>query len=99
MRRRLRLAPAAQRDLERLFEFLAESDFDAAQNARSAIEKAYEFVVEFPFACRKIDPGNAFLREIVIPFGNAGYVALFEIESDSLITILAMRHQREEDYH
>jgi mRNA-degrading endonuclease RelE of RelBE toxin-antitoxin system len=39
------------------------------------------------------------LRELVIPFGAAGYVALFEIEDNETVTILAIRHQREEDYH
>ena len=38
------------------------------------------------------------LREPVIPFGSSGYVALFEIESKDVVTILAVRHQREEDY-
>jgi hypothetical protein len=42
---------------------------------------------------------NPLLRELVIPFGSAGYVALFEIESFSTVTILAVRHQREDDYH
>ncbi len=32
-------------------------------------------------------------------FGAAGYVALFEIEDNETVTILAIRHQREEDYH
>jgi len=32
------------------------------------------------------------------PFGSAGYVALFEIEDQTTVTILAIRHQREEDY-
>ena len=41
----------------------------------------------------------ASLRELVIPFGSAGYVALFEIEGPGHVTILAVRHQREEDYH
>ena len=36
---------------------------------------------------------------MVIPFGAAGYVALFEIEDNATVTILAIRHQREEDYH
>lgn len=96
---RLRLAPAAQDDLARLFSFLAAEDLDAAIRAREAIAKAYEFVRAFPFACRKVDPRNAFLREIVISFGHAGYVALFEIDDDSTLTILAVRHQREDDYH
>ncbi|MGB5638374.1 MAG: type II toxin-antitoxin system RelE/ParE family toxin [Sedimenticolaceae bacterium] len=95
----LRVSEAAQRDLERLFEFLAANDFQAAVRARAAIEKAYDFAETMPFACRKADQSNPFLRELVIPFGAAGYVALFEVENNEQVTILAMRHQREEDFH
>ena len=95
----LRVSEAAQKDLERLFEFLAVNDLDMARRARAAIEKAYEFVELMPFACRKAEDSNPFLRELVIVFGKAGYVALFEIESADYVTILAVRHQREEDYH
>ena len=54
-----------------------------------------------PFSCRKAlgGDGNPFLRELIIPFGAAGYAALFEIENRDIVTILAVRHQREEDYH
>jgi hypothetical protein len=38
------------------------------------------------------------LRGLLISFGSAGYVALFEIEDAQTVTILAVRHQREEDY-
>ncbi|MGB5671820.1 MAG: type II toxin-antitoxin system RelE/ParE family toxin [Sedimenticolaceae bacterium] len=95
----LRVSEAAQRDLERLFEFLAANDFQAAVRARAAIEKAYDFAETMPFACRKADQSNPFLRELVIPFGAAGYVALFEVENNEQVTILAVRHQREEDFH
>jgi hypothetical protein len=45
-------------------------------------------------------PGDRpLLRELIIPFGDAGYVALFEIDDPRRISILAVRHQREEDYH
>jgi len=36
---------------------------------------------------------------LVIPFGASGYVALFEIDDDNTVTILAVRHHREDDYH
>jgi hypothetical protein len=36
---------------------------------------------------------------LVIPFGAAGYVALFEIDDAQTVTVLALRHQRESDYH
>ena len=51
-----------------------------------------------PFSCRKALANHPFLRELVIPFGSAGYVALFEIEPGDTISILAVRHQREDDY-
>lgn len=95
----LRVSKAAQEDLERLFEFLAANDLPSAISAREAIEKAYEFVEFMPFACRKADESNPFLREVVIPFGSAGYVALFEVENNETITVLAIRHQLEEDFH
>ena len=95
----LRVSQAAQKDLERLFDFLAANDLNAATRARVAIEKAYEFIELMPFACRKSDDSNPFLREVVIAFGAAGYVALSEIEDADHVTILAIRNQREEDFH
>lgn len=95
---RVRYTRAAREDLHRLYAFLLERDLQAAARAREAIVKSIEFLQEFPFTCRKAVPDNPFLREMVISFGAAGYVALFEIENNETITILAIRHQREEDY-
>lgn len=96
---RVLIAKAAQEDLERLFDSLAEKDFAAALRARAAIEKSYALLADMPFASRKADDANPFLRELIIPFGGAGYVALFEIENETTVTVLAVRHQREDDYH
>lgn len=95
----VRISKAAQDDLERLLEFLVCVDHPAALRARAAIERGYALLSEMPFACRKVDKDNPFLRELVVPFGGAGYVALFEIEDQHTITVLAVRHQREDDYH
>lgn len=89
----------AKEDIERLYGFLLERDILTARHARIAIGKATLFLEDFPFSCRKVSSGNPFLREMLIPFGNSGYVALFEIEDKKTVTILAIRHQREEDYH
>ncbi len=85
----------------RLIDFLAAPDLGAARNAYATIAEAVRFLTIFPFSCRKAEgsSGNPFLRQPLIPFGNAGYVALFEIEDLQTVTILAVRHQREEDYH
>ncbi|GHC11124.1 plasmid stabilization protein [Thermomonas carbonis] len=96
---RLRISADAQADMERLFAFLVENDIDAALRARAAIERGYVQLQEFPFAYRKnSEGGNPFLRELLVPFGTAGYVILFEIGGDATVTVAAVRHQLEDDY-
>jgi plasmid stabilization system protein ParE len=94
----VRFTPGAARDLQRLFDFLAQRDAKAAKRARSAIAKGIEFLRDFPFSCRKASPEHPLLRELIISFGANGYVALFEIEDKETVTVLAVRHQREEDF-
>jgi plasmid stabilization system protein ParE len=97
-RYRVRFTPEAEDDLLRLYDFLLEKDVTAAERAMDAIKEAMELLRFSPFSCRKALADNSFLRELIIPFGSAGYVALFEIESGGTVNILAVRHQREEDY-
>lgn len=97
---RVRLTPEAVADLQRLQAFLIDKDPAAAARAVDAIETAFKLLEYSPFSCRKAWPGDRpLLREILIPFGSAGYVALFEIDDPNHVSILAVRHQREEDYH
>jgi len=96
---KLRFTPEAEDDLLRLYEFLALNDVPAAERALAAIESALQWLSLSPYSCRKVTSGDPVLRELLIPFGNAGYVALFEIELPATVTILAVRHQREDDYH
>ena len=42
---------------------------------------------------------SAFLRALVIPFGTAGCVELFEIIDPGTIVVGAVRHRREDDCH
>ena len=99
MNYQVRYTREAKEDIERLYVFLLERDIQSARRAKIAIVKAMKFLEDFPFACQKSSSDNPFLREMLIPFGNSGYVALFEIEDKNTVTILAIRHQREEDYH
>jgi plasmid stabilization system protein ParE len=94
----VRFTPEAEDDLLRLYDFLLERDVTAAEHALDAIRGSVELLRFSPFSCRKALADNPFWRELIIPFGSAGYVALFEIESGSEVNILAVRHQREEDY-
>ena len=98
------LSPAAEADLERLFDFLLErsettEDLDRAQAAIDAIRATAQHRLAItPFSFRKA-AGNPAQRELIIPFGGTGYVALYEIVSASKVIVLAVRHQLEEDYH
>lgn len=98
------LSRTAQADLERLFDFLLDraettEDLDRAQAAIDAIRAAVQHrLAATPFSFRKAAQ-NPVQRELIIPFGGTGYVALYEIVSTSKVVVLAVRHQREEDYH
>ncbi|HRP94813.1 MAG TPA: type II toxin-antitoxin system RelE/ParE family toxin [Rhodocyclaceae bacterium] len=99
---RVRFTEDAEEDLVRLYQFILardEPDFALAERALEASRQAMRSLELSPFSCRKTIPSNPFLRELVIPFGASGYVALFEIDDDKTVTILAVRHQREDDYH
>ena len=98
-RYKVRFTPDAEYDLLRLYDFLLERDVMAAERSLNAIKAAIELLQFSPFSCRKATRDNPFLRELVIPFGSGGYIALFEIESHNTVSVLAVRHQREEDYH
>ena len=95
----VRFTPDAEEDLSRLYDFLLERDVIAAERALNAIKAAIELLQFSPFSCRKATRDNPFLRELIVPFGSGGYIALFEIESHNTVSVLAVRHQREEDYH
>ena len=96
---RVRYTKAAREDLTRLYQFLLQHDLGAARRARATIIKSMELLKDFPFTCRKASADTPFLRELVISFGASGYVALFEIEDPETVTILAIRHQREDDFY
>ena len=51
-----------------------------------------------PFIFRKVGD-NPFLRELIVPFGNSDYLALYDIEAGDTFNILAVRHQLEDDDH
>lgn len=99
---KVRFTPGAEDDLVRLYEFILnrdETDWAVAERALEAITHAIRSLEQSPFSFRKTTAGSPFLRELVIPFGASGYVALFEINNENSVTILAVRHQREDDYH
>lgn len=99
------ISAAALEDLGRLYDLILErelsrggGDLELAEGAMEAIDKAPRLLERFPFTCRKAGE-SSFVRELVVPFGHTGYVALFEIVDSERVIVSAVRHQREEDYH
>ena len=100
------MTPQAEDDLEQLFELLVVrsetlEELDHAQHVlhqlRSSIKKR---LAENPWAYRKAGDGRRTTRrELIVGLGSTGYVALYEILPGRAIKVLAVRHQREEDYH
>ncbi len=102
---RVRLTREAEADLDRLFDFVLEreldrdgGDIELAEQALAAIRAGFATLKTSPFTCRKAGQ-SPFLRELIIPFGRSGYVALIEIESATDVVAVAVRHQLEDDYH
>lgn len=102
---RVRLTRGAEADLERLFDFVLErelardgGDLALPEQVIAALRAGVATLKTSPFTCRKTGQ-SPFLRELVIPFGRSGYVALFEIEDASNVLVIAVRHQLEDDYH
>jgi plasmid stabilization system protein ParE len=102
---KVRLTRDAEADLDRLFDFLLErelnrdgGDLTLPGQAIAALRSGIATLRTSPFTCRKAGQ-SPFLRELIVPFGRSGFVALFEIEDESNVVVLAVRHQLEDDYH
>ena len=102
---RVRLTREAVADLERLFDFVLErelardgGDLELAGQTIAAIRAGVATLRTSPFTCRKAGQ-SPFLRELIIPFGRSGYVALFDIVDTTEVVVSAVRHQLEDDYH
>jgi plasmid stabilization system protein ParE len=97
--------PGARADVLRLYAYLldraeTQEGLESAERALNAIDVATKIrLSQTPFLYRKTSESQGLRRELVIPFGAAGYVALYEIVNPAKILVLAVRHQLEEDYY
>lgn len=102
---KVRLTQATEADVDRLFDFLVQREpacdggnLDLPERAIAAWRAGIGTLQPSPFTGRKA--GNSpFLRELIIPFGRSGYVAPFDIEDESTVTVVAVRHRLEDDCH
>jgi plasmid stabilization system protein ParE len=91
------LTPEAADDLDRLADFLLEASPDTAAETVDLILDALAILTRHPRIGRPLPHG---LRELVVSRGRTGYLALYSYDADAdLALVLAVRHQREQDYH
>ncbi len=90
------LSIEAANDLDRLVDFLLATQPLEAARTNDLITDALSILERHPMIGRPIEQG---LRELVISRGNSGYLALYQYdESADMVIVLAVRHQREQDY-
>ena len=88
----------AAHGLERCRQFLATKAPDAARRAAQAIERQFILLETTPDIGRPLSDMPE-LRELMIAFGESGYVALYRHEAvEAVVYILAFRHQKEAGY-
>ena len=105
-RYRVLLTEEATDDLLRIEGFAIERelagatpDLDVVRRLRDAVDRALRLLEFSPYSCRRAARAlNDSQRELIIPFGNAGLVAAFEVRND-IVWIGAVRHQLEQDFH
>ncbi len=92
----IRYLPDALEDLERLRNFLLDTDKVAAEETVLLILDAVDVLAAHPFVGRAARDGH---RELVISRGRTGYVALYRFdEEEDRVLVAAIRHQREAGY-
>ena len=95
---RVIVTEGALRGLKRCHDFLRAKSPQAARRAAPAIERQFALLETTPDMGRPF-PELPELRELVISFGDSGYVALYRHDAvDDVVFVLAFRHQREAGY-
>ena len=84
--------------MERCRQFLADSNRAASRRAGAAIAKQFAVLETAPEIGRPLADAPA-LRELLVSFGDSGYVALYRREPENdTVYVLAFRHQKEAGY-
>jgi plasmid stabilization system protein ParE len=92
------LSENAVANLKKLYDFLQQSNYSIASKAIQTINNAFLPLQKMPFLGRVLEENNI-LYELVIKFGNSGYIALYSYDDHiDMVVILAIKHQREFEY-
>ncbi|WP_066457766.1 type II toxin-antitoxin system RelE/ParE family toxin [Castellaniella caeni] len=95
---RVIVTEGATEGLERCRKFLATKALEASRRAGQVIKQQLQLLETAPNIGRPLSDMPE-LRELVIAFGDSGYVALYRYEPiDDAVYVLAFRHQKEAGY-
>ncbi len=89
-------APAIQ-SLEEVRKFLRTYDAEVAENALNNIQSSIFSLKTFPHKGRPARLLGEGVRELLVPFGNSGYLVAYRVLEQKII-ILMVRHQKEREY-
>ncbi len=90
---RVEITAGALGDLERLFEFKAQSDPQRARQRLLSVRRALELLADHPLLGREAEEGR---RELLLLRAGEGYIAKYRwLPDEDVVLILAVRHQRE----
>ncbi len=81
--------PAARADLIRLRSFIDPHHPQAARRAAEAIKEGAKLLIAHPAIGKRVEERRD--RELLIPFGNCGYVLRYRLE-DQVVFILRVWH-------
>ena len=93
---RLIYTEQALADLDRLTDFLLQTESAAAAETIALIAEAVQILENHPLIGRAAESE---FRELVISRGKSGYLALYSYEqNEEVVLILSIRHQHEAGY-
>jgi len=88
----------AQEDIVRLALFLLTVSPDSASDLFDVMEDGVMILSRHPKVGRLVTESG--LRELVISHGKSGYIALYKFdELTQSVLIVAIKHQREDEFH
>ncbi len=94
---RITWSEKASLDRIRFYQFLAPKNRDAALRAQDVIRREIKILATHPEVGRPIEDLPPNYRELVIEFGQGGYVVRYRFDAEWVV-ILSIRHGREDGY-
>ncbi len=94
---RITWSEKASLDRIRFYQFLAPKSREAALRAQDTIRREIKILATHPEIGRPIEDLPLSYRELVIEFGQGGYVVRYRFDAEWVV-ILSIRHGREDGY-